>query len=124
MHYKTNITATLSIIFFGFLFSSDANAGIDVHELASYCESQPAERIFCGGRILGIFDMLLLNAPQLSPKSDTPTRTLAICNVHGEQSNAALAQIFMNWAKAHPEQWNQPDIFGVVSSLNEKWPCK
>ncbi len=124
MAHKIGSLVSFSILFCAFVFSSNANAGFDIGKLASDCESQSFEQFYCFGRLSGIFDMMDLNAKKLISTSDRRTKILSVCNVNGGQSNAALRQIFLNWAKAHPERWSEPDQVGVVTALSETWPCR
>lgn len=124
MSYKTNIAAGVSNLFCGFFFSSNAYAGFDVNKLKSDCESQSEGKIYCLGRVSGIFEMMQLNATNLTAASNGRTRILAVCKVQGGPSNGAVAQIFLNWANAHPEKWSEPDLVGVVTALSKTWPCR
>jgi hypothetical protein len=35
-----------------------------------------------------------------------------------------MAQAFVNWAQANSQKWSDTELVGVMSALNDKWPCK
>ena len=47
----------------------------------------------------------------------------SICMPEPTPSHATMAQVFVNWAQAHPEAWSQLQLSSVIIALREKWPC-
>jgi hypothetical protein len=54
-------------------------------------------------------------------KPNAELRPFAICD---KPSHAAMAQAFLNWAQANSQKWSDTELVGVMSALNDKWPCK
>lgn len=81
---------------------------------------------FCNGMVKGVGDTLLLIASARKVMKDEQDGKLlarfAMCT-DAPVSYGAMEQAFVNWAKAHPESWNQPMSVGLTAALNGTWPC-
>jgi len=69
----------------------------------------------CAGMASGVFMTMVANRD--NPGAVRVCTTLSV-------SNGQIIQIFLNWAKDHPEEWQGPAPFGFILALQEKLPCR
>ena len=95
----------------------------NTHDLYEACQNDASPtRSLCAGYIMGVGDMMFGLGLVYKLKPDAAVLLpFAIC---GELNHAAMAQAFVNWAKANPQKWSDDKLFGVMSALSENWPCK
>jgi hypothetical protein len=85
---------------------------VTVQELYQRCRAidaadvtRPYDVGLCDGYISGVGDMYLTKC-------------------HITASYGAMAQSFMNWAPAHPQDWLKPQLYGVLAALSSVWLCR
>jgi hypothetical protein len=74
--------------------------------------------LLCVGYVSGIGDLMHVNGG--APHRDTGWDD-RLC---GDPSYGAQVQAFVNWAEKHPNLWQYPRPFGVVTALREAWACR
>jgi hypothetical protein len=72
---------------------------------------------FCHGYLVGAFDYH-------EAASRGPEGVRLVCAPDPRPSRNAMIEMFIDWAKAHPEYWNEPPVETEFRFLMEKWPCK
>ena len=92
-------------------------------QLLNLCAATPDDPFynhamnFCHGYLVGAYHYYAAahggeRGPKLVCFSDpAPTRTEAI-------------NMFVNWAKEHPQYWQEKPVDAEFRFLTEKWPCK
>jgi hypothetical protein len=102
----------------------------NIQKLLQECSAgNPSSYFFhCIGRVGGIADMMGINGLiMVKPHHGSTTRELqqyATCAGNPAPSYGAQVQVFMNWAQDHPDRWADPDIVGVITALQQAWPCR
>ena len=91
-----------------------------VLSLLDLCKDEMAEHKpgFCLGFLVGITQMMAMNgAARHEP---------GLCLAPGDTLPAgdALIQIFIGWARKHPEQWSVYSVTGVGTALSLSFPCQ
>jgi hypothetical protein len=56
-----------------------------------------------------------------SSKPSNPLFSFALC---AAPSHGAMIQAFINWAEKNPQKWDMNKTAGVITALQETWPCK
>jgi hypothetical protein len=87
-----------------------------------------ADQGFCMGFVSGVARQTFINGSALKKfQKDDSTLGLIMAPISacGDSfvSNAATVQVFINWAKDHPDRWNQPAGLGVMQAIRDTWPC-
>jgi hypothetical protein len=94
----------------------------NTRELLNLCTASPGDPLypqavnFCHGYLVGAYKYYEAahsgpNAPKLVCLPDpAPTRDQSIA-------------MFIEWAKAHPQYWNEPPVETEFRFLIETWPC-
>ena len=83
----------------------------------SYIVRRPAG--YCVGFISGVWFMMNVNCINADYRHAIP-QGLQAGNV---SSWRAMVQAFLNWAEDHPEEWGEPVLVGVYTSLSSTFPC-
>jgi hypothetical protein len=103
--------------------AADTNQTIQGLQVQCKASTDSPDLLFCAGFISGIGDLMRVNGAVINPfrkEADAPIRDERMC---GQPSYGAQMQAFVNWAEKHPQLWNMPRAFGVISALSESWPC-
>ena len=92
----------------------------DVQALYYMCKKTgTTEYWICAGFVGGVADLMGLFP--VGPRDREPAlKAFSMC---ASPSHGAMVQAFINWAETHPEQWDQPQVNGVVQALRSQWPC-
>ena len=110
-----------------FGFRCKAAETITVETLLIYCNDREESGNWsnCLGYVSGIGDMMNVNRQLVGSAGLEAKQALAPMSICGgtNLTYGAWVQAFRNWAKKHPEQWNDPASLGVASALRELWPC-
>jgi hypothetical protein len=96
-----------------------------VRDLVKYCSSSidTSDYSYCLGVMAGAGDMagfVIGNELIKDPLGDS---TLDICLGHPGPDRAALAEVFVAWARTYPSAANWDESFGLVAAFRAKWPC-
>jgi hypothetical protein len=92
----------------------------DLYEACRNAAS-PTDLNICASYISGVGDTMIGVGVAYERKPNVELRPFAICD---KPSHASMAQAFVNWAQANSQKWSDSEILGVMSALNDKWPCK
>ena len=92
----------------------------DLYEACRNAAS-PIDLNTCVSYISGVGDTMIGVGAAYERKPNVELRPFAICD---KPSHAAMAQAFVNWAQANSQKWPDSELVGVMSALNDKWPCK
>lgn len=96
----------------------------NVQRLLDDCEQYTEERgggggFYCLGMVAGAIEVLRLNC-ESAKEGLNPAPGLRSGPV---PSIGAGAQAFVNWARAHPENWGTYEVWGMMMALTEAFPC-
>jgi Rap1a immunity proteins len=91
----------------------------DLYEACKNAAS-PIDQTICVSYISGVGDTMIGVGAAYERKPSVELRPFAICD---KPSHAAMAQAFVNWAQANSQKWSDTELVGVMSALNDKWPC-
>ncbi len=72
---------------------------------------------FCQGYLVGAY--AYHSAANSGPEGDR-----LVCLPDPAPSRNAVADMYVQWAKAHPEQMKEAPVDTLFMFLAEKWPCK
>lgn len=72
----------------------------------------------CRGYIGGVVEMMMV----IGAAPDAAQRIFGMCPKDAV-TQGAVTQVFKNWAEKHPEMWSKPRVLGVMTALQEAWPC-
>lgn len=107
---------------------SASDNGSDVQQLYYWCQ-EPAGTghwYYCLGTLKGMSVAMAVTGVDLQDGSLVATgRTIALCVPEGEKTptGGASLQSFLNYAKAHPEDWSLPAEVGIMRAFMATWPC-
>ena len=91
-------------------------------EMIRLCTSSPEDPLyhqainFCHGYLVGAFHYY-------EATSMGPAGIKLVCPPHPWPSRNTTFEMFIDWAKAHREYWNEPPVETEFRFLMEKWPC-
>ena len=71
---------------------------------------------FCHGYLVGAFHYY-------EAASSGPGGVELVCPPTPRPSRNNSIDMFIDWAKAHPQYWNEPPVETEFRFLMEKWPC-
>ena len=71
---------------------------------------------FCHGYLVGAFDYY-------EAVSSGPKGTKLVCLPDPPPSRNEAINMFIEWAKAHPQNWKEKPVETEFRFLTEKWPC-
>lgn len=91
----------------------------DLYEACKNAAS-PIDLNTCVSYISGVGDTMIDVGAAYERKPNVELRPFAICD---KPSHAAMVQTFFNWAQANSQKWSDTVLVGVMSALNDKWPC-
>lgn len=99
---------------------------MNVQEFLAYCDavtSSPGRALgsFCLGTITASRDVMQLNCVMIDRGYSSP-QGLAMGGASTVTGGAGV-QTFVNWARAHPEEWTTDYTFGVSKALTAAFPC-
>jgi hypothetical protein len=92
-------------------------------DIISLCTTSPDDPLyhqainFCHGYLVGAYHYYLAT-------SSGPAGIQLVCTPDPRPSRNETIGMFIDWAKAHPQYWNQPPVESEFRFLMEKWPCK
>ena len=92
----------------------------DLYEACKNATS-PIDLNNCVSYIAGVGDTMIGVGAAYQRKPNLQLRPFAICE---KPSHAAMAQDFIDWAQINSQKWPNTALVGVMSALNDKWPCK
>lgn len=101
----------------------------DVLWLYRQCKSpSPAQQNSCAAYVLGMADIMSsiggVYANSKTEEERTFFKQLAIAGMCGPPVSAGmLRQAFIDWVEAHPNERKTSMAVGVMSALQETWPC-
>jgi hypothetical protein len=72
---------------------------------------------FCQGYLVGAY--AYYNAANSGPEGDR-----LVCLPDPAPSRNAVADMYVKWAKAHPERMKEAPVDSLFMFLTEQWPCK
>ena len=92
-------------------------------EMIRLCTASPEDPLyhqainFCHGYLVGAFHYY--EATFMGPAG-----IKLVCPPHPRPSRNTTFEMFIDWAKAHREYWNEPPVETEFRFLMDKWPCK
>jgi len=92
----------------------------DLYEACKNATS-PIDLNICVSYIAGVGDTMIGVGAAYQRKPNLQLRPFAICE---KPSHAAMAQDFIDWAQINSQKWPNTALVGVMSALNDKWPCE
>lgn len=84
-------------------------------------EEELSHGAYCFGVIAGVRQVMAYNCLTVSAGTASPHPSFT---GNPNLGNGPSAQLFVNWARAHPEQWGEPFPNGVISAFAEAFPCR
>ena len=99
------------------LSANASQHGQTVQNLLAACEGSDAGRMYCLGMVSGVAFVL----GPINSNSESQGKIRA-CYPDGV-TPGQFRQVFVNWAKAHPQHWQLRSSLGVVVAIKETWPC-
>ena len=72
---------------------------------------------FCHGYLVGAFHYYEVTA-------SGPAGVQLVCGPDPQPSRNATVEMFIDWAKTHPQHWGEPPVESEFRFMMEKWPCK
>ncbi|UVK44848.1 hypothetical protein BPNPMPFG_000313 [Mesorhizobium sp. AR07] len=108
------------------LFAHQANAADaieNVQSLLGACKAGYGTfgNGYCLGYVGGFADAMVDN--ELAAKQAGLGRLGVICVSDPSPTYGAYVQAFVNWAQAHPANWQESKSNGVLEGLSQTWPC-
>ncbi|MGD8266659.1 MAG: Rap1a/Tai family immunity protein [Desulfobacterales bacterium] len=97
----------------------EANTTGDIVTLCTVSPDDPlvAEAInFCHGYLLGAYDYY-------KAATAGPTGIKLVCMDEPRPSRDETVAMFVDWAKDHPQYWDEPAVETEFRFLMETWPC-
>ncbi len=92
-------------------------------EMIRLCTASPEDPLyhqainFCHGYLVGAFHYY-------EATSMGPAGIKLVCLPNPRPSRNMTFDMFIDWAKAHREYWNEPPVETEFRFLMDKWPCK
>lgn len=83
-------------------------------------EAEIVRSIYCSGLAAGIAYVMEANCLTAAAGTSTPDPGLSS---EGDLSGGAAVQVFVDWARAHPERWGDEIMDGIATALAETLPC-
>lgn len=71
---------------------------------------------FCHGYLEGAFHYY-------EATSSGPTGIKLVCMPDSRPSRNQVIDMFIDWAKAHPQYWSEPPVESEFRFMMEMWPC-
>ncbi|UVK43258.1 hypothetical protein BPNPMPFG_005036 [Mesorhizobium sp. AR07] len=109
------------------LFAPQANAErtSNVQTLLAACteDSRSFDFTYCLGYVGGTADTMAVNG-WAAKKAGTPATLGMTCISSPAPTYGAYVQAFVNWAQAHPKNWQESLGYGVMEALSQTWPCQ
>ena len=103
----------------GLLVSSGAWAKtpMTVQDYMTACAKSNSLEMFCAGVVSGIQSVMSLNS-QFVGEDDMPRLCQPLTATPGQ-----FIQIFLNWAKDNPKQWQEDGKIAMMVAFQETFPC-
>ena len=92
-------------------------------DIINLCTASPDEPLyhqainFCHGYLVGAYHYY-------EAVSSGPKGIKFVCPPDPRPSRNDLIDMFIDWARAHPQHWGEPPVESEFRFLMEKWPCK
>jgi hypothetical protein len=92
-------------------------------DIVDLCTTAPNDPLytaavhFCHGYLVGAF-------AYYDALASGPEGVRLVCFPDPDPSRNAVIDMYVEWAKAHPEHMNQAPVETLFMFLTEKWPCK
>ena len=92
-------------------------------EMIKLCTVSPDDPLyhqainFCHGYLVGAYNYY-------EATSRGPAVIKLVCAPDPRPSRNDTIDMFIEWAKAHPQHWGEPPVETEFRFLMEKWPCK
>ena len=92
-------------------------------KIINLCTASPEDPLyhqainFCHGFLVGAYRYH-------DATSRGPAGIQLVCMPDSRPSRNDTVDMFIDWAKAHPQQWGEPPVETEFRFLMEKWPCK
>ena len=92
-------------------------------QIVNLCTADPGEQLyqqavhFCHGYLVGAYKYH-------EAEHSGPNATKLVCLPDPQPTRDEAIQMFMEWAKAHPQYMNESPVETEFRFLMEKWPCK
>lgn len=119
----TSVAASLATLWPVALVAQDNTVGgmLQDCERPDYeYEAEIVRSIYCSGLAAGIAYMMEANCSTAAAGTSTPDPDLSS---QGDLSGGAAVQVFVEWARAHPERWGDEVRDGIRTALAEMRPC-
>ena len=91
--------------------------------IINLCTASPEDPLyqqainFCHGFLVGAYHYH-------DATSRGPAGIQLVCVPDPRPSRNDTIDMFIDWAKAHPQHWSEPPVESEFRFLMEKWPCK
>ena len=91
--------------------------------MVNLCTASPDDPLyhqainFCHGYLVGAFHYY-------EATSSGPAGIKLVCTPDPRPSRNATIDMFIDWAKAHPQHWSEPPVESEFRFMMETWPCK
>ena len=91
--------------------------------IVNLCTAAPEDPLyhqainFCHGYLVGAYNYY-------EATSRGPAVIKLVCAPDPRPSRNDTIDMFIEWAKAHPQHWGEPPVETEFRILMEKWPCK
>ena len=91
-------------------------------KMINLCTASPDDPLYqqainyCHGYLVGAFHYYEATAAGLAGVK-------LVCLPDPRPSRNAVIDMFIDWAKAHPQYWGEPPVDTEFRFLMEKWPC-
>ena len=112
-----------------FIFSGVSGAVTDedfkaqtTENMINLCTASPDDPMhlqavnFCHGYLVGAYHYY-------QAAKSGPGGVEMVCPPNPPPSRNDSIEMFIEWAKAHPQYWNEPPVETEFRFLMEKWPC-
>ena len=96
------------------MVAAPAAAIMQTDDLLRWCEADRASRAYCDGYMVGFFEGIDVGVSRAR---------WSYCMPDGKINFGQLRQIFIDWAKSHPEHHDLPPSITMVFALRNAFPC-
>ena len=96
---------------------------VTTKDLIDLCTTAPDDPLyphainFCHGYLVGAYHYH-------EAASSGPKGVRLVCPPDPMPTRNDTIDMFIDWAKAHPQHWGEPPVESQFRFLMEKWPCK
>jgi hypothetical protein len=105
------------------------HANETVGEFVGFCNGNRGEagQVVCRYFIGGVGRQMFFTggfSKKLRTRAERETINAVAACTEVDVTDAAMVQVFKNWATAHPENWGMPAQVGINLALTQTWPCR